>query len=117
MLVSEWHLFLDVSSPHSHNFPHLPQALAVKATAAFLLLHESETGIHKSFAELLLPMLNIIAESVQAGEDDALLKSLVDVAETCPKYLRPQLEPILQLTVKVRGVVVARLKVGVDDVT
>ena len=77
------------------------QFLAVKATTAFLLLHDSETQIHKSFSDLLSPMLNIIALSIQQGDDDALIKSLVDVAETCPKYLRPQLEPILQLTVKV----------------
>ncbi|KAA0204007.1 hypothetical protein HAZT_HAZT011606 [Hyalella azteca] len=77
------------------------QALAVKATSSFLLLHDSEATIHKGFADLLPPMLNIIAASIEQGDDDALLKSLVDVAETCPKYLRPQLEPILQLTVKV----------------
>ncbi|KAF2351074.1 Armadillo-type fold [Trinorchestia longiramus] len=80
---------------------HSVQALAVKATVSFLLLHDSEVAIHEDFTELLAPMLNIITDSIKLGEDDALLKCLVDIAESCPKYLRTQLEPILLLTVKV----------------
>lgn len=43
----------------------------------------------------------IIATSIQVGDDDALLKCLVDLAESCPKFLRPQVETILQLAIKV----------------
>jgi len=77
------------------------QVLGVKATAAFLLLHDSEMEIQKNFADLLPPLLTVIARSIEVGEDDALVKSLVDIAENCPKYLRTQLEPIMQLCVKV----------------
>ncbi|KAG7160960.1 Importin-5-like 1 [Homarus americanus] len=76
------------------------QALAVKATAAFILLHDNEPNIQKNFADLLPQFLQIIANSIQVGEDDALLKCLVDLAESCPKFLRPQVETILQLAIK-----------------
>lgn len=34
--------------------------------------------------------------------DDSVLKSLVEIADTAPKYLRPNLEATLQLCLKVR---------------
>ncbi|KAK8747220.1 hypothetical protein OTU49_016688, partial [Cherax quadricarinatus] len=76
------------------------QALAVKGTAAFILLHDNEPNIQKNFADLLPQFLQIIATSIQIGDDDALLKCLVDLAESCPKFLRPQVEMILQLAIK-----------------
>ena len=33
--------------------------------------------------------------------DDSVLKSLVEIADTAPKYLRPNLEATLQLCLKV----------------
>lgn len=33
--------------------------------------------------------------------DDSVLKSLVEIADTAPKYLRPHLEATLQLSLKV----------------
>ena len=80
---------------------HLLQVLTVKAAMAFLLLHDSDTSLHKALQDLLQPMLNIVALTIEQGDDDVLLKSLVDVAENCPKYLRSQVEPILELSVKV----------------
>ena len=47
-------------------------------------------------------LFQIIAASIELGDDDALLKCLVDLAESCPKFLRPQIETILQLAIKVR---------------
>ncbi|XP_071539871.1 importin-5 [Panulirus ornatus] len=76
------------------------QSLAVKATAAFILLHDNEPNIQKNFADLLPQFLQIIANSIMNGDDDALLKCLVDLAESCPKFLRPQVETILQLVIK-----------------
>lgn len=41
-----------------------------------------------------------VNESCYQG-DDSVLKSLVEIADTAPKYLRPNLEPTLQLCLKV----------------
>ena len=49
---------------------------------------------------MLPALLQVIAESIEANDDDTLLKSLIDLAETNPKFLRPQLETILQICIK-----------------
>lgn len=41
-----------------------------------------------------------VNESCYRG-DDSVLKSLVEIADTAPKYLRPNLEATLQLSLKV----------------
>ena len=43
-----------------------------------------------------------MADSVSTQDDDSVLKSLIDLAENCPKYLRPQLETVVNLCMKVR---------------
>lgn len=43
-----------------------------------------------------------VNESCYAG-DDSVLKSLVEIADTAPKYLRPNLEATLQLSLKVNA--------------
>lgn len=51
------------------------------------------------------PMLFVhqaVNESCYSGED-SVLKSLVEIADTAPKYLRPNLEATLQLSLKVRS--------------
>lgn len=40
-------------------------------------------------------------ESIQKGDDEAAIKSLIDLAETCPKYLRPQLEHLFAACIKI----------------
>ena len=40
-------------------------------------------------------------ESVEKGDDDTALKSLIDLAESCPKYLRPQLEQLMIACTKI----------------
>lgn len=40
-------------------------------------------------------------ESVQASADDSVLKCLIDLADTCPKLLRANLEQILDLMLEV----------------
>ena len=42
-----------------------------------------------------------VADSVQAQDDDAMLKCLIDLAENSPKFLRGQVENILNLCSKV----------------
>ena len=73
---------------------------AVKASCNYLLLHEKNTGLQKHFGDLLSPIMNVTVESVEKQDDDACLKSIIDVAETMPKYLRPQLEQIFALCLK-----------------
>lgn len=70
---------------------------AVKAVTAFITLHEKETAILKHFYDLLPAILKVIAESISTGEDDALLKCLIDIAEGTPKFLRPQLDNVIQM--------------------
>jgi hypothetical protein len=42
-----------------------------------------------------------MAESIEKEEDDTLLKCLIDTCESAPKFLRPQLDHILDLCMKV----------------
>ena len=44
--------------------------------------------------------MKAVNESCYQG-DDSVLKSLVEIADTAPKYLRPNLEATLQLSLKV----------------
>lgn len=44
-----------------------------------------------------------VNESCYQG-DDSVLKSLVEMADTAPKYLRPNLEATLQLCLKVNQI-------------
>lgn len=74
---------------------------AVKASVNFLLNHDKESSMQKHFGELLLPVLTVTWESVEKADDEAALKSLIDLAESCPKFLRPQLEGLFAACVKI----------------
>lgn len=74
---------------------------AVRAIGAFILVHEKETQILKHFDDLLPGLLQVTAESIQQQEDDTLLKVLIELAETTPKFLRPQLVPIYDMCMKI----------------
>ncbi|ALC46856.1 Karybeta3 [Drosophila busckii] len=76
---------------------------AVRAIGAFILYHdkEKEVTIYKHFGDLLPRMLVITGESIEAQDDQSLLKLLIDMTENCPKFLRPQLELIFELCMKV----------------
>jgi len=76
---------------------------AVKATVNYLLVHEKDTNILNHFKDLLAPVLSITMESIEKGDDDAGLKALIDLAESCPKFLRPQLDQLLAACIKVFG--------------
>ena len=73
---------------------------AVKATGNYLLLHEKDSAVQKHFADLLGPMMQVTVQSVENQDDEACLKTLIDITETMPKFLRPQLEQIFQLCLK-----------------
>ncbi|KNE88054.1 hypothetical protein PSTG_18551 [Puccinia striiformis f. sp. tritici PST-78] len=73
---------------------------AVRAVGAFILNHEKETQLHKHFSDLLPRMIMVIAESIEAADDQSLLKMFIELAELCPKFLRPQLNVIFELCIK-----------------
>ncbi|XP_018581489.1 importin-5 [Scleropages formosus] len=75
------------------------RTLAARATASFVLSNENNAGLLKHFADLLPGILQAVNESCYRG-DDSVLKSLVEIADTAPKYLRPNLEAVLQLSLK-----------------
>ena len=74
---------------------------AVKATVNYLLVHEKDTNILNHLKDLLGPVLTVTMESIEKGDDDAALKSLIDLAESCPKFMRPQLDQLFAACVKV----------------
>lgn len=75
--------------------------LAVKASVNFLLLHDKDAAIQKYYIDLLGPILTVTMESIEKGDDDSALKSLIDLAENCPKFLRPQLDHLFSAMVKI----------------
>ncbi len=43
----------------------------------------------------------VLSRSIEAQDDEALLKSFIELADHCPKFLRSQLENIIELMLKV----------------
>lgn len=41
-------------------------------------------------------------QSIEKADDDAALKVLIELAESAPKFLRPQVETIFQVCIKVK---------------
>ncbi|CAB1413479.1 unnamed protein product [Pleuronectes platessa] len=78
--------------------PHI-RTLAARAAASFILSNEGNTALLKHFSDLLPGILQAVNESCYQS-DDSVLKSLVEIADTAPKYLRPNLEATLQLCLK-----------------
>uniref|UniRef100_A0A452SWH2 Importin 5 n=1 Tax=Ursus americanus TaxID=9643 RepID=A0A452SWH2_URSAM len=72
------------------------------STAAFILANEHNVALFKHFADLLPGFLQAVNDSCYQN-DDSVLKSLVEIADTVPKYLRPHLEATLQLSLKLCG--------------
>ncbi|KAJ3584175.1 hypothetical protein NHX12_014671 [Muraenolepis orangiensis] len=67
------------------------RTLAARAAASFILSNEGNTPLLKHFSDLLPGILQVVNESCYQA-DDSVLKSLVEIADTAPKYLRPNLE-------------------------
>lgn len=74
---------------------------AARALVAFILLHDKEVELQKYFADLLPHLITITAESIKQEEDQTLIKLLIDMAETVPKFLRPQIEAIFEVCINV----------------
>lgn len=87
--------YLDPSSDPEVRFQ------AVRAVGAFILLHDKEEDVQRQFADLLPRVIMITAESIDEQDDQTLIKLLIDMAESVPRFLRPQLEPIFEMCMKV----------------
>lgn len=68
----------------------------VKNSRVWRLLNEC-AAVTPAYCRFFKQAVN---ESCYQG-DDSVLKSLVEIADTAPKYLRPNLEATLQLCLKV----------------
>uniref|UniRef100_A0A8C5LUS5 Importin-5 n=1 Tax=Leptobrachium leishanense TaxID=445787 RepID=A0A8C5LUS5_9ANUR len=75
------------------------RTLSARAAAAFVLANEHNVPLLKHFADLLPGILQSVNESCYQN-DDSVLKSLVEIADTVPKFLRPHLEATLQLSLR-----------------
>ncbi|KAM4795071.1 importin-5 [Rhinophrynus dorsalis] len=75
------------------------RTLSARAAGAFVLANEHNVPLLKHFADLLPGILQSVNESCYQN-DDSVLKSLVEIADTVPKFLRPHLEATLQLSLK-----------------
>ncbi|KAG8586378.1 hypothetical protein GDO81_005362 [Engystomops pustulosus] len=87
-----------VQCMQDQNHPGI-RTLSARAAAAFVLANEHNVPLLKHFADLLPGILQSVNESCYQN-DDSVLKSLVEIADTVPKYLRPHLEATLQLSLK-----------------
>ncbi|XP_065887453.1 importin-5-like isoform X2 [Dysidea avara] len=75
---------------------------AVKATVSFILQIE-DNSIRAHFVDILPLLVTAVENSVQLQEDDTALKIFLELAENCPKFLRLQLERILDYMLKLSG--------------
>ncbi|XP_069889339.1 ran-binding protein 6 isoform X2 [Dipodomys merriami] len=78
------------------------RTLSARAAAAFVLANENNIALFKDFADLLPGILQAVNDSCYQ-DDDSVLESLVEIADTVPKYLGPYLEDTLQLSLKLCG--------------
>lgn len=72
----------------------------VRAIGAFILAHEKDASILKVFADMLPQVIQVIDVSIEAEDDITLLKLLVELAESCPKFLRSNLDNIFEMCIK-----------------
>lgn len=55
----------------------------------------------RSHYYILYQTFQVVARTIEVGEDDSALKVLIELAESAPKFLRTQLESIFQVCIKV----------------
>ncbi len=75
--------------------------LAARAVLAFVMYNEGDKAVTKLFEDLLPNLLMVVNETSIAGEDDSVLKGLIDVSESMPLFLRPHLDAVCQLCLQV----------------
>lgn len=87
------HYLCDISSEEI-------RCCAVKACTAFILCHENEKSIIKHMSDCILPMLQVMAVTIEQESNDSPLYSFIDLSEKCPQILRSQFEPLVELCLK-----------------
>eukprot|EP00058_Branchiostoma_floridae_P007832 XP_002593320.1 hypothetical protein BRAFLDRAFT_119588 [Branchiostoma floridae] len=75
--------------------------LAAKATANFILENENDATLQRQLSDLLPGILQSLSESASTQDDDCVLKSMIDLAENTPKYLRLQLDSVLNINLQI----------------
>ncbi|CAD5118222.1 DgyrCDS6944 [Dimorphilus gyrociliatus] len=69
---------------------------AAKALCQFLIANDDDENIINSWRNLTLdPLLNVLSENIAKDEDLNILKSVVEVADACPKYFRPRFQQLI----------------------
>ncbi|XP_039251343.2 importin-5-like [Styela clava] len=76
--------------------------LAARAAVAFLIENESNTQLLRHYQDLLPGILKATMKSASDG-DDEVLKSLVELCEDIPKYIRPRVADLLTMCLKLIG--------------
>ncbi|XP_074657622.1 importin-5-like [Tubulanus polymorphus] len=74
---------------------------AVRTVSAFMLANEDDKHVLASFKDFVPTILAIVEQNVAQTEENSLLQCLVELAETVPKFLRPHLESVITLCMKV----------------
>ncbi|XP_041352900.1 importin-5-like [Gigantopelta aegis] len=74
---------------------------AIKATSAFLLANDKEPTVLAHCKDLLPGVVQGLTESVNQQTDDGIFKCLIELAESVPKFLRPQLDVLIPFCLKV----------------
>lgn len=69
---------------------------AARAAVAFVLANDTEASVLSHLKDLLPYIVKATADSIRS-DDDTLLKCMIDLAESAPKYLRPHLDAVLSL--------------------
>ncbi|KAJ6632921.1 Importin-5 [Pseudolycoriella hygida] len=82
------------------NVPEEVRVQSVRAVGAFILAHEKDSSILKVFSDMLPQIVEVIRASIEKEDDQILLKLLVELAESCPKFLRGCIEIIFEMCIK-----------------
>ena len=78
-----------------------------------LNVHTCTVHVKLMFQHCSYIFVQVLERSIQLQDSDAIMKSFIDLADHCPKFLRSQIENIIELMLKVRGV--ARIRRGEVD--
>ncbi|XP_076804847.1 importin-5-like [Clavelina lepadiformis] len=78
------------------------RCLSSRATVAFLLNNSNDVQLLRHFHELLPGVLQAAMDSAMDDQDN-VLKSLVELCEEAPKVIRPHIENVLTMCLKVVG--------------
>ena len=74
---------------------------AVRALGTYLADYEDDVHVIKAMTCFLPQFMNVISESVEKQDDDALVKVLIEVAEKVPKFLKPLLNQVMKMNILV----------------